>query len=166
MAWLWSQNVYPPRIVKNWHGHWVCWMSTGRKNGSMQRTHNNFLGTGIYIYIYHLRNYLVLCDRLVSSNISHARSSRMLLSEIIPRRFSDYFGVQIHRTRLKDKILPPQVLSCLCDKKTFDFFRIAEEGGVSRRGARADTVNFIVLHASFPSPAHHLYVQRTTALIG
>ena len=27
--------------LKNRHGHWLCWMSTGRKNGLMWRTHTH-----------------------------------------------------------------------------------------------------------------------------
>ena len=38
---LWPQSLFLFYLIglKNRHGHWLCWMSTGRKNGLMWRTH-------------------------------------------------------------------------------------------------------------------------------
>ena len=36
------QSLYLSRM-KNQRGHWVCWMSTSRKNGLIRRTHNTLL---------------------------------------------------------------------------------------------------------------------------
>ena len=39
VSWFsWPQSLYLSRR-KDRHGQWVCWMSTGRKNGLMCRTH-------------------------------------------------------------------------------------------------------------------------------
>ena len=35
---VWPQSLCLARM-KNRHGHWLCWMSTSRKNGLMWRTH-------------------------------------------------------------------------------------------------------------------------------
>ena len=36
VSWLCDHRAcISPRMRKNRHGHWVCWMPTGRKNGSM-----------------------------------------------------------------------------------------------------------------------------------
>ena len=37
---LWPKNLSLLRL-KNRHGHWLCWISTGRKNGWMWRTHTH-----------------------------------------------------------------------------------------------------------------------------
>ena len=37
---LWPQTLYLSRR-KNRHGHWVCWMSTGRRNGLTWGTHTH-----------------------------------------------------------------------------------------------------------------------------
>ena len=53
---LWPQSLYISRR-KNRHGHWVCWTSTGRKNGFMWRTHT--LRTAVFNVLP-----LSFCDRI------------------------------------------------------------------------------------------------------
>ena len=43
VSWFCDHSLYLSR-KKNRHGHWVCWMSTGWKNGLMWRTHTHKLG--------------------------------------------------------------------------------------------------------------------------
>ena len=55
---LWPQSLYLSIIsLKNRYGHRVCWMSKGRKNGSMWRAHDTYSVLDIR-YIYNILNYI------------------------------------------------------------------------------------------------------------
>ena len=45
---LWPQSLYLSR-TNNQHGHGVCWMSTGRQNGLMWRTHTECIHMDVII---------------------------------------------------------------------------------------------------------------------
>ena len=63
---LWPQSSYLPRR-KNRHGHWVCWMSMGRKNGSMSSAHIRSSSRSrivLYSILPLLLVYIVLCSSI------------------------------------------------------------------------------------------------------
>ena len=53
---LWPQSLYLSRM-KNQEGHWVCWMSTSRKNGLMWTTH-------AYSYVF-----MYVCRKLIPGDV-------------------------------------------------------------------------------------------------